>query len=165
MTILYQLGCVISNIHVTLDHFPIKLDISCRFGQCHRRPCFLLVWQNTTFTVAAKETTRHCCRILFSSLLKKQLVVCALPNVASKLIYLSPCSLSFAKACLPPFPLALLSLKGCLYSRNHHHPPCTPNSSTLFLLTTSISMVVIYYGFLCLPSRVWRSHPNHYGRR
>ena len=47
---LRQLGRVIPNIHVTLDHFPITLDhfpitldISCHFGQCHKRPCFLLV--------------------------------------------------------------------------------------------------------------------------
>ena len=38
-----QLGGVIPNIHVTLDHFPITLDISCHFGQCHKRPYFLLV--------------------------------------------------------------------------------------------------------------------------
>ena len=38
-----QLGCIIPNMHVTLDHFPVTLDISCHFGQCHKRPCFLLV--------------------------------------------------------------------------------------------------------------------------
>ena len=38
-----QLGCVISNIHVALDHFRVTLDISCHFGQCCKRPCFLLV--------------------------------------------------------------------------------------------------------------------------
>ena len=38
-----QLGCVILNFHVTLDHFPIILDISCHFGQCHKKPCILLV--------------------------------------------------------------------------------------------------------------------------
>ena len=43
MTILCQLGCIIPNICVTLDHFPIILDISCHFGQCHKRPYFLLV--------------------------------------------------------------------------------------------------------------------------
>ena len=32
-----QLGCVIPNIYVTLD-------ISCHFGQCYKRPCFLLVY-------------------------------------------------------------------------------------------------------------------------
>ena len=31
-----QLGRVIPSIHVTLD-------ISCHFGQCHKRPCFLLM--------------------------------------------------------------------------------------------------------------------------
>ena len=36
MTISYQHGHVIPNIHVTLD-------ISYHFGQCHKRPCFLLV--------------------------------------------------------------------------------------------------------------------------
>ena len=40
---LRQLGCIIPNIYVTLDHFPVALDISCHFGQCHKRPCFLLV--------------------------------------------------------------------------------------------------------------------------
>ena len=40
---LSQLGGVIPNIHVTLDHFPVTLGISCHFGQCHKRPCFLLV--------------------------------------------------------------------------------------------------------------------------
>ena len=40
--ILHQLGCVIPNIHVTLDHFPMTLDISCHFGQCRKRLCFLL---------------------------------------------------------------------------------------------------------------------------
>ena len=40
---LRQLGLVIPKIHVTLDHFPVTLDISCNFGQCHKRPCFLLV--------------------------------------------------------------------------------------------------------------------------
>ena len=34
--ILHQFRCIIPNIHVTLD-------ISCHFGQCHKRPCFLLV--------------------------------------------------------------------------------------------------------------------------
>ena len=38
-----QLGCVIPNIHITLDHFPVTLDISNHFGQCHKKPCFLLV--------------------------------------------------------------------------------------------------------------------------
>ena len=38
-----QLGFIVPNIHVTLDHFPITLEISCHFGQCHKRPCFLLV--------------------------------------------------------------------------------------------------------------------------
>ena len=38
-----QLGRIIPNIHITLDHFPFTLDISCHFGQCHKRPCFLLV--------------------------------------------------------------------------------------------------------------------------
>ena len=33
---LHQLGHIIPNIHVTLD-------ISCHFGQCYKRPCFLLV--------------------------------------------------------------------------------------------------------------------------
>ena len=41
---LYQFGRVIPNIHITLDHFPITLDISCHFGQCHKRPCILLVY-------------------------------------------------------------------------------------------------------------------------
>ena len=39
----HQLGRVIPNIHVTLHHFPIALDISSHFGHCHKRPCFLLV--------------------------------------------------------------------------------------------------------------------------
>ena len=43
MTILCQLGYVIPNIHVTLDHSLVTLDSSCHFGQCHKRPCFLLV--------------------------------------------------------------------------------------------------------------------------
>ena len=43
---LCQHGHVIPNIHVTLDHFPVTLDISCHFGQCHKRPCFLLVKVN-----------------------------------------------------------------------------------------------------------------------
>ena len=43
MTILCHFGCVILNIHVTLDHFPVTWDISCHFGHCHKRPCFLLV--------------------------------------------------------------------------------------------------------------------------
>ena len=43
MTILCHFGCVIPNIHVTLDDFSVTLDISCHFGQCHKRPCFLLV--------------------------------------------------------------------------------------------------------------------------
>ena len=45
MTILCDLGCVIPNIHVTLDHFLVILDISYHFGQCHKKPCFLLVHQ------------------------------------------------------------------------------------------------------------------------
>ena len=40
---LCQLRYVIPNIHVTLDHFPFTLDISCHFQQHHKRPCFLLV--------------------------------------------------------------------------------------------------------------------------
>ena len=40
---LRQFRHVIPNIHVTLDHFPVTLDISCHFRQCHKRPCFLLV--------------------------------------------------------------------------------------------------------------------------
>ena len=40
---LYQLGRIILNIHVTLDHFLVTLDISDHFRQCHKRPCFLLV--------------------------------------------------------------------------------------------------------------------------
>ena len=43
MTILCHFGRIIPNIHVTLDHFPVTLDISSHFGQCHKRPCFLLV--------------------------------------------------------------------------------------------------------------------------
>ena len=43
MIILCHFGRVIPNIHVTLDHFSITLDISCHFGQCYKRPCFLLV--------------------------------------------------------------------------------------------------------------------------
>ena len=46
----HQLGRIIPNIHVTLDHFRVTLDhfrvtlnISCHFGQCCKRPCFLLV--------------------------------------------------------------------------------------------------------------------------
>ena len=38
-----QFGCIIPNIHIVLDHFPITLDIFCHFGQYHKRPCFLLV--------------------------------------------------------------------------------------------------------------------------
>ena len=43
MTIFCHFGCIIPNIHVTLDHFPVTLDISCHFGQCHKRLYFLLV--------------------------------------------------------------------------------------------------------------------------
>ena len=39
-----QLGRVILNIHVTLNRFSITLNISCHFGQCHKRSCFLLVY-------------------------------------------------------------------------------------------------------------------------
>ena len=38
MTILCHFGLINPKIHVTLD-------ISCYFGQCHKRPCFLLVFQ------------------------------------------------------------------------------------------------------------------------
>ena len=38
-----QLGRVIPNIHVTLDHICVTFNISCHFGQCHKRSCFLLV--------------------------------------------------------------------------------------------------------------------------
>ena len=37
---LRQLGRVIPNIHVKLDHFPIKLDISSHFGQCPKDHVF-----------------------------------------------------------------------------------------------------------------------------
>ena len=43
MTILCHFGRVFPNIHITLDHFPVTLDIFSHFGQCHKRPCFLLV--------------------------------------------------------------------------------------------------------------------------
>ena len=65
MTILCHFGHVIPNIHVTLDHFPITLDISRHFGQCHRRPCFLLVTVHTFVphvvynARASKQGNRH----------------------------------------------------------------------------------------------------------
>ena len=57
-----QLGCLIPNIHITLDHFPMTLDISCHFGQCHKRSCFLLVFRNITSfnTYVLKQTGNKC---------------------------------------------------------------------------------------------------------
>ena len=49
---LRQLGCVIPSIHITMDHFLVILDISCHFGRCYKRPCFLLVLAYTSVEVS-----------------------------------------------------------------------------------------------------------------
>ena len=61
-----QLGCIIPNIHVTLDHFPVILDIFCHFGQCHKRSCFLQVCAFKPVRVEESKSSlfstyiRHC---------------------------------------------------------------------------------------------------------
>ena len=55
-----QLGHVIPNIHVILDHFPLTLDISCHSEQCHKRPCFLLVHEQIKTKLVA--TAVHLCQ-------------------------------------------------------------------------------------------------------
>ena len=61
MTILCHFGSVTSNIHVTLDHFPVTLDISYHFGQCHKRPYFLLVFGCLSSAMNATNKPSHEC--------------------------------------------------------------------------------------------------------
>ena len=77
---LRQLGCVIANIHVTLDHFLVTLDISSHFGQCHKRPCFLLVCKDPTKKPNSSNVTyNYICRPgivkLFSKLLESKFAI------------------------------------------------------------------------------------------
>ena len=48
----HQLGCVILNIHVTLDIFS-------HFGQCHKRSCFLLMHVDEGPSRAHEEATHE----------------------------------------------------------------------------------------------------------
>ena len=54
-----QLGRIILNIHVALDHFHVTLDISCHFGQHHKRPCFLLVFVKVYQTLLNEVIGKH----------------------------------------------------------------------------------------------------------
>ena len=79
---LRQFGRVILNIHVTLD-------ISCHFGQCHKRSRFLLV-----FTCIG-NSTYYCTKFIHSSLL--------LPSINTAFSNLNHCKINTIEFCTMRF--------------------------------------------------------------